>query len=249
MNKLAKTTLQVKALLYAHLLERSHDSLLGLLWVLVNPLIMFLVHFFILKNIFTAKSNYALYLFTGFMPWFFIKISHDMGVSTLSYKLKALKNLPFKACAYNFSSVLENYLYFLIIWSLGSLYFVVMGKVTLWSFLYSYLFHIPLILFTCASVHLFSLLNVHLRDVKHILDFALKIMFLLTPILYFPSYLKDYQYLFYLNPFFHLLKPFHSLGAAEGSGLITSFMTSFLMIIITFFFEKKLNRNLFHNAR
>lgn len=238
----------MKFLVIALLKTRMHESLLGLLWVLVNPIVMFIVHLLIFQNIFIKEGGYALYLFTGFMPWLFIKISHDIGVSTLSYKLKALKSLPLTVRTYNFSSVLENYTYFLIIWIMGSMYFLIIKDITFSFFIYSLLCHIPLIIFTCTSVHLFALLNVHLKDIKHILDFILKIFFLFTPILYSPSYLKDYHWSLYLNPIYYLIRPLQEAQLTSLRYLLYSLVTALFMMTISFFLEKKLERNLYHNG-
>ena len=54
------------------ILARYRGSILGLAWVVINPLVLFGVQSFIFKSILEINvPNYSLFLLGGLLPWIF----------------------------------------------------------------------------------------------------------------------------------------------------------------------------------
>jgi lipopolysaccharide transport system permease protein len=242
----------VRHLVTAGVLNRWRESRFGPLWVLFNPFSSLLIYWFIFKN-FMGRGDklYLSYLCVGLLLWHMLKTALDIGISTLPYKIQALKNFSFRPLLFNISWVIEYYGYYLtaMVLLIGISFFNPFLDLTWQGFILSLPAQMIWLVATSALVHLLSLLNVILRDVKFIVDFAFRLLFLMTPILYRSESISTLSMVNEWNPLYYLMRPFYlSYDLIEGdyfTALVQSFCVAFIILIFSMVAEFKIGRKVY----
>jgi len=184
--------------LFANLFRRDFQakykgSILGVLWSLLNPLVLLGVYLVVFGLLFQNKTipHYPVYLLAGLACWIFFSVSLQSAARSMIDSAELIKKVRFPRQLVAFSMVATQavtYSLMLVILVVVSLVFVPEARSTVWL-------AIPLALLFAALVAGVSLivacLNVLYRDVEHILTAALLPWFFLTPILWNVSSLPD----------------------------------------------------------
>jgi len=177
--------------LFSNLFRRDFQakykgSLLGVLWSLLNPLILLGVYLLVFGVIFPSPqiSHYALYLLAGLACWIFFATSMQSAARSLVDAADLVKKVRFPRQLVAFSMVATQAVTFAVmavILIVLSVIFVGDARSTVWL-------AIPLALVFAAEVAGLALvvacLNVVFRDVEHVLAAALLPWFFVTPILW-----------------------------------------------------------------
>jgi ABC-2 type transport system permease protein len=187
---------------------RYKGSALGILWSLLNPLMMMLVFtavFSVLLRFSSSlpKGHYPIWFLAGFLPWSFLATALPLGTSSLVANGALIQKVYFPREVLPLSMTIANLINFGIAvalllpfaaWTVG---ISVLGVIVL----------IPitaaLFLFAAGLVMLCSALNVYFRDVEFLLGIVLTVWFYLTPIIYpltNPAVARHARW-FDLNPF------------------------------------------------
>jgi lipopolysaccharide transport system permease protein len=184
--------LQYRELIYnlvvRDLKVRYKNSVLGVFWSLMNPLLMmvvFTVVFTVMAPVRSASAqNYPVFILCGLLPWNFFTAS-VMG-STMSIVINAplIKKVYFPREVLPISMVLANLVNFLIA------LIVLFGMILLFQVpLTVWLLYLPLIIliqmiFTLGIGFFLAAINVFYRDTQQIMDVVLLAWFFVTPIFY-----------------------------------------------------------------
>ncbi len=174
---------------------RYRGSVLGFFWSLLSPLLMLAVYTVVFQLVFPNRSAstrpYAIFLFTGLLPWNFLAAGLVDGAASLTTHGALLKKILFPAEVLPVVSVLSQAVHFLLglpVLLLG-LVLAACGVFDARIALGWPLVQAPL-LFALQCVLLFGLglllaaLTVHFRDVRDLLATILPLWFFATPILY-----------------------------------------------------------------
>ncbi len=174
---------------------RYRGSVLGFFWSLLNPLLMLAVYTVVFAFIFPSRSPstspYALFLFTGLLPWNWLAGGLTDAASSLTTHGALLRKILFPAEVLPVVAVAAQGVHFLLalpILAVG----LVLGALGVFGA------PVPLGLPVAQAVPLVFLegvfiaglglflaaLTVHFRDVKDILSTALSLWFFATPVLY-----------------------------------------------------------------
>ena len=184
--------------LFANLFRRDFQakykgSLLGVLWSLLNPLVLLGVYLVVFGLIFQNKkiAHYPVYLLAGLSCWIFFSVSLQSASRSMVDSAELIKKVRFPRQLVAFSMVATQAVTFglmLVILIVLSLVSVPDARTTVCA-------AIPLALIFAAFVAglalLVACLNVLFRDVEHVLTAALLPWFFLTPILWNASTLPD----------------------------------------------------------
>ncbi len=164
---------------------RYKGSLLGVFWIILHPLSYAFIFILVFSIIVRLKvEHYPFFLLSGLLPWIFFQTSISAGAESLVDNPNLIKKvyfpkeiLPLSLCLANISNLLTGIIILLcIIIPLGiNSGFVVL----LLPFLI--FFHL---LFISGLVFIVSSLNVFYRDIGHITEIALTLLFYLTPVFY-----------------------------------------------------------------
>lgn len=235
--------------------SRYKDSLLGVLWSMLNPLGLMLV-FTALFTVLsgdgdTAPQRYPIFVLVGLMPWNFFSGALLSGTTAIVGNGGLIKKVYFPRELLILASLLSNLVNFLI----AAILFVVL----LYIFGLNLTIHalwVPVILliqiiFTLGLVFLLGSINVFYRDVLMVLDVVILAWFFLTPIFYPFSQFGEYtellgigfspaQLMRWLNPMASIVDGYRTvLWGADGSGGVSmnlayiarTFITSLLVLI------------------
>jgi ABC-type polysaccharide/polyol phosphate transport system ATPase subunit/ABC-type polysaccharide/polyol phosphate export permease len=183
---------------------RYLDSAIGYVWSLAQPLLLFLVLYFVWAELFkpgNAVPHYQLSLLLGIALFTFFSEATGHALASLVSKGTMLRKIPFSPLAIPISSVLTSfYVYGLtLVIVLGFILFSGITPSLGWLEMVPVL--VLLLVFTVGVALLLSLLYVGIRDVEPIWVVVLRLMFFLTPVFY-PIELapKAIQHLLMLNP-------------------------------------------------
>ncbi|MDN3512681.1 MAG: ABC transporter permease, partial [Candidatus Jettenia sp.] len=166
---------------------RYNNSLLGFLWVLLKPFMLFLIMFFVWSRLLeNTQENYALYLLLGIMMFTFFSEGVTMGMNALLEKAHIILKVNFPRQIVLLSSTLMavinlciNLGIFLIFSIFNGGSNAQLGTVLygVWVFLVFYLFILGVSFFT-------SIFLIYLRDLSNVTDVGLQLLFWSTPIFY-----------------------------------------------------------------
>lgn len=236
------------SLIEINLKIRYRQTFVGFLWVILNPIVLYFVQLALFSIILVRPSeNYALYLLSGLLPWFYISQTAEMGcnyINTNSNLIKNLKIHPFKLIV---SLSVENFVNMLSA-SLLICCFILYKSIAIGSdFLLNYLLAgaYSVILISLISF-ISSLLNVLFKDIKYILHFLFTLLYFSTPTFFYTAGLPvELQSLIKYNPFYWVISAFRLYLGSENVKEILVFnilITIFLALTATAVWKKLKNR-------
>lgn len=223
---------------------RYKQTLLGIAWVLLQPIITTLIFttiFFRFGSVQDLQIPYPLFSFSGFTLWLFISSAIMNCSNSLLNHSSLVTKVYFPRLVIPFSAVLATLvdLFFGFI----SLIFAMLiyGYYPRWSILMIPLILIPVILFSLGLGILTAAINVKYRDVKYILPFLVQLLFFISPVFYSLSMLPpDTIWLWQYNPVTGFLENFRALLFGLNLNLysltiaIVSSVVIFLLSIFVF---------------
>ena len=166
---------------------RYLDSIVGYVWSLVQPLLLFLVLWLVWAELFNPGDdvpNYELTLLMGIALYTFFSEATGHALGSLVAKGGMLRKIPFPPLALPLSSVLTSfYVYGLtLVIVLGFIFASGIAPSLRWLEMVPVL--LLLVVFTVGVALLLSFLFVTIRDVQQIWVVVLRLMFFMTPIFY-----------------------------------------------------------------
>lgn len=193
----------VWALVCRHLNARYRGSALGFIWSFLNPLCLIAVYTLVFQYYirFQDVNHYTLFLFAGLLPWIWFSSGLLEATGAISSGGSLITKAMFPAHILPVVSVLTNLANFLFAVPLLVGFMLVVGVVPSWSFIF-----LPLVIFIELVFLLglglaLSAINVHYRDVQHILGNLITLLFFLCPIIYPVTNVPEkFRFTLELNP-------------------------------------------------
>lgn len=186
----------------SQLKAKYSGSMLGVAWAVLNPvLIMFAIAFVFSAIIKIEIKNFPLFALSGIFPWmFFSNAIFEAAFSILNQQsILHQFNLPREFIP--LSSVLANFLNFLIGWSVVYPIFFLFESKILPLFPFLILIIMLTFLFVCGLGLTLSVLNVFFKDVGHLLNVLLMFWFWVTPVFYSLDMVPEgFKWVFHINP-------------------------------------------------
>jgi len=192
----------INALVGKEVRVRYRGSVLGFLWTFLNPLLLMCVYALVFSVYLRIEmKNYAVFMFCGLIPWLWFSSSALEGVGSIVSGAGLLTRAMVPPQILPAVRVLANMVNFLL--SLPMLLiFLLASSIKLgWA-----LAALPLVigvqlLFTMGFVCALSALNVHFRDISHLLANIVTLWFFVSPILYPVEMIPEkYRPLVHFNP-------------------------------------------------
>lgn len=224
----------------AELKGRYRNTIAGFLWVALNPIIMFGVHALVFKYIMKINTeNYFIFLLSGLLPWIFISTNLNMTCNSFITNRETLLSFQIDPLLILASKVIDNFINFILPFLLIFFFLSFNMKFDLLglSFLPINIFLLIVSSFSLSLI--FATLQVYLRDTQYILNFALSILYFVTPIFYpahmVPQFLK---FLLKINPIYLVIKPFQvSLWnfnwQTYSDSLLNAIASSIILILLS----------------
>jgi len=181
---------------------RYKRSYLGVLWSLLNPLLIIIVYTLAFDYIMKIRvKNFPMFFMCGYLPWSYLAASLSASLTSLSDSGYLIKAVYFPREILPLSTMLSCLIHFLITFIFVFPILIIYGYFPQWSF-----FCVPVIILL-QTIFIFGLslflssIHVFFRDLRYILDVVLAGWFWLTPIAYPISLIPEqFLSLYKLNP-------------------------------------------------
>jgi ABC-2 type transport system permease protein len=176
----------IRSLVFKNLKLKYRGSVFGFLWSLLNPMVMMAVYFVVFKYIMPIRgSDFVFSLLLGILSWTFFASSAGMGAGAIVDNPGLLKTVHFPRAVLPISSVLFNLAQYLLTILVFLPLMLLVYRVAPSPALLLFPVFVALQLAMCIGVALALAAGVvFFRDIRHLLDIALMVMFWTTPIIY-----------------------------------------------------------------
>jgi len=175
----------IKNLVIRDLKVRYKNSVLGILWSLLNPLLMTLVFTVVFTLMIPSDiENYPVFFLCGFLPWSFLTASLTGATGSIVNNASLIKKVYFPREILPVAEVLSNFTNFLVaLVVLFAMIFISQIGLTP-AVLMLPLIILAQVMFVLGMAFILSTANVFYRDTQHILEVVLVAWFFLTPVFY-----------------------------------------------------------------
>lgn len=180
------------------------QTVLGLLWAIIEPLFSAIILSLIFNKIAGVNTfgvNPVLFGLSGMMVWnYFANVIHQ-GSNSLILAQNMVKKIYFPRIIVPASKAIASLpdLLITIVFTL-IFYFTVFDDITL-NLLFLVLFILMTIIVSLSLAVWFSAMNIRYRDFQHVVPFVTRIGLFLTPVAYSSIDIpENYRWIFFINP-------------------------------------------------
>lgn len=209
----------IRTMVRRDLLGRYRGSTAGILWSILNPLLLMITYYFVFGVVLQARfagdpsrEGFVLYFLAGMLPWLPFSEALGRAPAVLLEHGNFIKKLVFPVETLPVNLVASGLVLqgiAITIFLIGLLFF--RGTIPLTAFWIPVLL-IPQVLFTMGLCWLFAALGLLFRDLAQITGYFLTLWFFLTPICYpeegLPPGIAPYMA---LNPIFTLVRAYRDV--------------------------------------
>lgn len=191
------------ALVCRHLNARYRGSALGFVWSFLNPLCLIAVYSLVFRYYVRAAQveHYSLFLFAGLLPWLWFSSGLLEATASISSGGSLITKAMFPPHILPTVSVLTHLANYLFAVPLLFGFMLFNGVSPTFALLALPLIVIIQLVFLLGLSLILSALNVHYRDIQHILGNLLTLVFFLCPIIYPASNVPEkLRFTLLLNP-------------------------------------------------
>ena len=177
---------QLIVLLVARELKvRYKRSVLGLAWTMLNPLVLMVVYTVVFTTIMpTTQKNFAIFLLSGLLPWIYFATALMQGLTSVLTNQDLIRKVRVPQAVFPLAVVASNLVNFGL--SLVPLFLLmaIAGQPFTLALLFLPVSTLLLTLFISGVTLLLASFTVFFRDVRHLTEVGLQVLFYLTPVLY-----------------------------------------------------------------
>src|SRR5574341_1245448 len=225
-------------LVWRDLKVRYKQTLLGIVWVVLQPLLtmsIFTIFFGYLAKLPSDGIPYPVFVFCALLPWHLFAHALVESGNSLIANQQLIKKVYFPRLVIPISSVITGLVDF------GIAFIVLLGMMLFYGIApTAAVLTLPLFILlamgTALSVSLWlSALNVQYRDVRHAVPFLMQFWLFATPIAYTSSLVPErFSVLYGLNPMVGVVEGFR--WALLGKGIVGPmvFVSTLVVILLLF---------------
>jgi ABC-type polysaccharide/polyol phosphate export permease len=214
MTELIRDSFRYRELIWALALKdlkvRYKRSVLGFLWALLNPALLMIVLTLVFSTVMKMNiKHYAIFLLTVLLPWTFLSQSLAYAVESIVGNGDLIKKVAIPKLVFPVAVVISNLINLLLSIIPLAVIVLAVGQPFYWTWIYLPVPLIILTIFTLGATFLFATANVYYRDVAHIIQILLQVLFYLTPIIYSVDMVPaQFRWVFRLNPLVYVFNGF-----------------------------------------
>jgi lipopolysaccharide transport system permease protein len=184
---------------------RYKQTVLGILWAIIRPLLTMLVFTFVFGRLANmpvgGAAPYAIMVFAGLLPWQFFSNALTESSNSLIGNEKLITKVYFPRLIIPVSSVITSFVDFLISFVILLALFIVYNYIPPAEIFFIPLFWIMAVAASIGPGLWLTALNVRYRDFRHIIPFIVQFGLFVSPVGYSSSVIPaEWQWFYALNP-------------------------------------------------
>ncbi len=227
---------------------RYRNSVLGVLWAVLQPLSLMLLFTFVFTYIMNVKIGdfpRPVFFYSALLPWTFFSSSINYSINSLSSNSALITRIYFPREILPLSGIALAFIDMLI----ASLLFVLMMvyfqiQITL-AVLWIFPLVMLLLIFTISVSLLFASLNVYYKDVELLSKFVLQLIFFGSPIIYSIDNLSlKFKLLLFLNPLTFIIENIRRCVLEGRHVVLWQLVFTLTLAIILFYVAQKIYNKL-----
>jgi lipopolysaccharide transport system permease protein len=193
---------------------RYKQTVLGLFWVVLKPLLLMLVYNFVFSTILDRTSPrddipFPVFLFSGIVAWQYFSTTVSECVNSVSRDRELMKKVYFPRLFLPLVPIVTHFVDFLASFAILLVLMAGYGIAPGPELVALPVFVAVLVVFAAGAGVWLAPLNVKYRDVQYAVPFLLQIGFFLTPIIYSIDRVdEDWRWLYALNPLAGVIEGF-----------------------------------------
>jgi lipopolysaccharide transport system permease protein len=223
---------------------KYRQTLLGVLWTVVQPIAPMLVFSLVFNKYFAASSgkfSYPVFVYAGLIPWIYFSNAVNWGGNSLASQSYLLGKVYFPRFMLPLSVVFAGIPDFLIGCFVLSGVMIFSGMTFSLTLLWVPFLFILLMLLALSVGTLFASLSIIYRDIRNMMPYFLQLLLFLTPIVYPSEAIPEkWFWLIRINPLTGIVNSFRAIIQGESpiwSEISVSFAVTaaiFIFSLITF---------------
>jgi ABC-type polysaccharide/polyol phosphate export permease len=164
---------------------RYKRSVFGLLWTMINPLLLMVVYTVVFTTIMpSGLHNFSVFLLSALLPWLFFSTSLMQGLNSILSNQDLIRKVRLPQAVFPLSVVGSNLVNFALSLAPLVLLMAVLKQPFTPALLFLPVAMLILTVFTSGVTLLFATATVFFRDVKHLTEVLLQMLMYLSPVLY-----------------------------------------------------------------
>ena len=188
-------------------------SFLGILWSLLNPLLMMIIITIVFSSLFRFDiANFPIYLLTGQIMFNFFSEATNMAMFSIIGNGSLIKKVYIPKYIFPLSKVLSSFVS-LLFSLIAIVIMIIITKVKItWTVLFFPLPLLYVLIFSIGIGMILSAMSVFFRDIFHLYGVILTAWNYLTPIFY-PAKIIPNKYKFFIeyNPLYYMIECFRDI--------------------------------------
>jgi len=197
----------LKQMVLSKLIAGQKDLMLGYVWWILEPLLFTLVYWLLVAVIFRrGKANYAVFVLCGLVPYRAFALSFGQSVVSVSSKFALMSQINFPRIFLPICDVIVNHIKLLFGFIVVIAFCLFSGIDLNYNVIYVV---IPLsiqILLVSGLAMIASVLGVYFRDLKNIVQFMMRILLYISPVIYSIDRIpKRFHDIYLMNPIASLM--------------------------------------------
>jgi lipopolysaccharide transport system permease protein len=229
---------------------RYKQTALGAAWAILQPIFTMIVFSLFFGRLGKMPSDgipYPLFSFAALVPWTYFSHGLSQASNSLVGSANLIKKVYFPRLSIPIASVASGLIDFMLAFLVLIGMIVYYGIVPTINVIWLPLF-LLLTLITALGVSLWlSALNVHFRDVRHVIPFLTQLWLFATPIAYPSSLLSEpWRTLYSLNPMVGVVEGFRwallGTSTAPGPMIIVSSIAAVVILVSGVFYFRRLEK-------
>ena len=225
---------------------RYRNMSLGVLWSLLNPMVMMAVYYFVFTYIFhNGQPDFPVFLLCGLVPYNFFAIAWLTGTTSIVDNAPLVKRVPVPREVIPITTVLSCCVHLLMQIAL-LLTFAIGSKrgVTIYWLWLPAIWALEVV-FVSGLALITSAVNVFIRDMRYVVESANLVLIWLVPVFYpFSSIDPKYRLIYELNPIAATVMSLRYIvydgTAPVASTLWNLFGVSFTVLFVGLLFFRRL---------